>query len=333
MAGKTPETIDPAKLVEEVTALIERITAVAIAGDDVEPLKEEAEALIKQLPTKDRTKLRATVRKAAESKPTEAPKVLEGVVTMSSEAATVETVDPYSVDGVKEIADEASTAIAEGLAAQLKVSELARKMASSVLTARVCFTDKDGRPDIMAKSRAARKLTTDILDEAARKAGHDPEKKDPAVVDALGRLQRSIQHQMDDVRVKYIRELDESPEEAAKFAKVLESAPEGMKISDALFAAYEIPSQSKIERMAAQAAIERGEGGESTEGSEAGAGDGSKPRIVTWIDAAEEELEKAGKADLKRAKLTDDQREDTLARIAKIKSLAVSLEVQLRAQA
>ena len=310
---KMTDTVDPAKLKEEITALAERITAVAIAGEDVAPLKEEAEELIGKLPTKERTKLRNQIRKAAESKPAPAEPI-----TVSSEMVTRETIDPRTIEGYAEYVEAASKAFAGGVAAQLKTGGLAREVASTLLELRTKMTDKDGRPDILATSRGAKEASNAILTDAAKLAGLNP-KEDPVARDAIAKFGRAVQHQMDDVRVKYIRALDANPEEAAKFAKVLEAAPaaDAEKPSDAVFAAYDLNPQSKVERMALETASAKADDG------------ASKPRIVTWIDTAEEELVKAGKSDPKNAKLTDDQRKELKAKIEKIKSLAVSLEMQL----
>jgi hypothetical protein len=296
VAKKTAETTPdatPEQIREDFDALLERLTAVAISGDTegVDTLKGEGEALVGKLPTKDRTKLRAQLRKAAEAKPT-AP--------ATTEVAVVETADYTKVAGLSELVTMGADKVREGIKLAQKASTTARDVATVMLDMRLRITNKQGVPDLKCASHEAKRAASDMYKAASEAMEGDDAHRELT----LKALQRAVNYQMSDVVVRYVEALDNSPEELPHFAKVLAANPE-MSPTEAVRVFYKISDKSAIDKdreknelqRKAAAAIEAGEGGEGGgEGGE-GAGEGASEleKLIALLDKAEKAIASAVK--------------------------------------
>jgi hypothetical protein len=235
--------------IEQIQANIERAASLAEA-DNAEGLAElgkETETLISSLPSrgryvlpgedKERTfadikkTLRGAWRDAAQAKPQPEPK--GKAVAVPAQAA--EPVDYSVYAGVTELINDGAARVAEGVNLHLKTSDLAKDVAKIMLDIWSRIPNKDGNPDIMGDSHAAKEAARAMYAKAGEGFTQDLDTEE-----ALAKLQRSVQSKRSDVRAQYLRSLDEDADERAKFAKLLESAQgEDVKPSELVAKAYD----------------------------------------------------------------------------------------------
>lgn len=207
-----------AKILEEISASTQRIVTLRSEGkaEAAEALSKDTETLISSLPGKgvaaEKAKARAAVREAIA---TPLPS------TESSEVVTLETQDYTAVEGAEKIVSDAAKRITEALKASMKVSDLAKEIAAAKISLAVQFTDAEGNPDFFMKSAASKAAGRAMFDQATKGMADNEESRT-----ALGSLLRAVQFQHGPARLAYVASLDSNPEEASRFAKELEAAPE-----------------------------------------------------------------------------------------------------------
>jgi tetratricopeptide (TPR) repeat protein len=244
MAAKTTTTAEDAtsveetmnKAVEQINANIERAKSLAEAenAEGLATLSKENEALVSSLPTRGKfgdesfaklkARLRAEFRAAAQVQDKPEPKA-----KAKPKAAEVDTVDPkdYSIyAGVTELIADGAARVSEGVKLHLKTADLAKDVAAIMLDMWHRIPNKDGNPDILGNSHAAKEAARALYN----KAGEGFE-RDYDTEEALNKLQRAVQHQRSDVRAKYLRSLDSDADEQKRFAKALEAKPEDVSVS------------------------------------------------------------------------------------------------------
>jgi hypothetical protein len=225
--------------IEQINANIERAQSLAEAEntEGLAELNKETEALISSLPqrgkapsgetwTKTKQKMRNDFRAVAEVQTKPEPKGKAVAKAKPAEPA----IDPkdYSVyQGVTELIADGAERVAEGVRLHRKVSDLAKDTAAVILDMWRRIPNKDGNPDIMGNSQAARNAAAAIY----AKAGEGFE-LDFDNAQALAKLQRSVQSHRSDVRAQYLRELENDAEEQKRYAKALEAKPEGVTVSE-----------------------------------------------------------------------------------------------------
>lgn len=222
-------------IIEQVTANTERARSLAEAenAEGLTELSKETEALISSLPQRGKAPNEQTwakFKQDARNTFRAAATVQEKAVAKKVEpGADVEAIDPkdYSIyQGVTELIADGAERVSEGVKLHLKTSDLAKDVATIMLDMWHRIPNKEGNPDIMGDSHAAK--------EAARalyaKAGEGFE-QNFETEEAITKLQRAVQSQRSDVRAKYLRELDTNTDEQQKFAKVLESKPADVSVS------------------------------------------------------------------------------------------------------
>jgi hypothetical protein len=193
--------------------------------------------------------------------------------TQSSEIVTLETKDyREEVADADEIVTAAAHRIGEALVASMKVSDLAKEIAATKMRIAARIKDKHGLPDVFLKTAQAKQASRDMYELATKDL---PETFDSST--ALAKLIKSVQNQQSDARTKYVRALDENPEEAALFTAAIEAHPEA-KPSDAVFDFHKVDRKSRQEKelenwhksrgelTAGAGEDESGEGGEGGEG-------------------------------------------------------------------
>jgi hypothetical protein len=231
-------------VIEQIGANIERAGSLAEAenAEGLAELNKETEALVSSLPSRGkapsgetwaktkqnmRNDFRAAAEVQAKPEPKKGPK----------QTAEVQTIDPkdYSIyQGVTELIADGASRVAEGVNLHLKTSDLAKEVAAIGLDMWQRIPNKDGNPDILGDSHAAKEAMRALYAKAGEgfEQNYDTE-------EALKKLQRAVQHQRSDVRAKYLRELDNDPEEAKRFAKLLEAKPEGTPVSEFIATSYD----------------------------------------------------------------------------------------------
>lgn len=290
---------------DEILANIERVRSLAEAenADGAAELFGETEALIKAIKgtgsQKRKKELTDQLNEASEAKPGEVERIHEGTIALETQDYTI-------VPGVSELINRGAKDLAEGVKLHLKAADTARHTAEVLLEMRLKMNDKHGAPDLAAKSHASKQAAQAMYDEVRQ--ANDLEDTF-ANRDAVKKLMRSVQYQMSQVVVDYVRSLDSNPDEAAKFRQATEAFSDATP-SEAVFSFYNINRQSQAEIAAqreadkralaegARAAIESGNGnGEGDEGGEGegdeGNGDTASVDPDTYAMAVTSKLDKA----------------------------------------
>lgn len=291
---------------DEILANIERVRSLAEAEnfDGMGDIIGETTALIKGIKGTGSKALKEEFTKALldaeQAKPgAEVDKVHEGTIALETQDYTI-------VPGVSELINRGAKDLAEGVKLHLKAADTARHTAEVLLEMRLKMNDKHGAPDLAAKSHASKQAAQAMYDEVRQ--ANDLEDTF-ANRDAVKKLMRSVQYQMSQVVVDYVRSLDSNPDEAAKFRQATEAFSDATP-SEAVFSFYNINRQSQAEIAAqreadkralaegARAAIESGNGnGEGDEGGEGegdeGNGDTASVDPDTYAMAVTSKLDKA----------------------------------------
>jgi hypothetical protein len=242
----TTETVEQTPeqaTMEQISANIERARSLAEAenAEGLAELDKETKALISSLPRGGKTpegktwagykaKAGQDFRQAAAAQPKPEPKA------KAKPKAEVSTVDPkdYSVyAGVTELIADGAVKVAEGVTLHLKTSDLAKEVASIGLDMWRRIPNKDGHPDIMGNSDAAKRAMRALYEKAGEgfERNYDTE-------EALKKLQRAVQHQRSDVRAQYLRTLDTDETEQKRFAALLEGKPEDVSVAEFVADSY-----------------------------------------------------------------------------------------------
>ncbi|MFE0699403.1 hypothetical protein [Streptomyces sp. NPDC058872] len=255
MAAKT--TMDKAaqeKAAEEIRADIERLPSLIAEGKD-DSAKELTEEIGKAIPKITGTgaaaikaKLRAELEKAekdakkAKADKDKADKAASKEVVVSKETSLEATLkDAVIQDLVKKGQEQVKT---------LAVSKFkgGHQIAEIILDIRTQILNKNGHPDLNAETDAAKKNTTKVFDGLLEGL---PEEGEDEAADAIraevDSIKKSYRNAIKDVRALYLRSLDNSPEEAKKYAYALEAHPD-KKPSEAVaeFHGYELRTRAEI---------------------------------------------------------------------------------------
>ncbi|WP_405560663.1 hypothetical protein [Streptomyces sp. NBC_01180] len=234
------EKVDHGATREQVEANIERVRSLAEAENEAgaKELTEETETLIRSLPTANRPKYRADLKAAGTAAPKEVERAAKATVV------TKETQDYTTIDGVVELVAMGAEKAAANINLRIKASHTAKELAEVILDIRRRIRNKDGYPDLTARSNAA-KMAASALYSAA---GSQLEGDEFYVATQSNKLVRSVQRQMSDVQAEYLRGLDDSPEEAALFADITKGAEPGTKVSELVAAHYGLSLVGETER-------------------------------------------------------------------------------------
>ncbi|MFC9651451.1 hypothetical protein [Streptomyces sp. NPDC056937] len=239
-------TADPRDAqVEEIRASIERLPSLLEAdnAEGAEELNGEIETAIAGLGGKGVAALRKTLR-AERDKALAAGEEAKAAKTPSAEIVNLET---------KELDDNGKALIQKGID---KVKELAvnkfqggHAIAEIVLDIRLGITTKNGYPDISADTDLGKKVGGALIfdDILAGLPEEGEDEASDAIRAEIGSIKKSARNAMQDVKVRYVRSLDNSPEEAKKFGYALEAHPD-KKPSEAVFTFHGIQSLTRAEQ-------------------------------------------------------------------------------------
>lgn len=250
-----------AEVLEQIEANIERAASLAEV-ENVEALEElsaETEELISNLPsrgkgangktwTQTKKDFRAAFKAASQAQPK------KEVAKVSSQGVVVPK-DYTEYPDVVELVHMGAERMAEGVKLHLRTSDIAKEIAQIGLDMWRRLPTKDGHPDLMGNSDAAKRAIRDLYEEAGKGFEHTWDNEE-----ALKKLQRAVQFQRGDVRAQYLRDLDsstpEAEEERQRFAAMLKDKPSKMPVSEFVADFYGTslkgPSELQRERYAAK---------------------------------------------------------------------------------
>ncbi|MFB8107292.1 hypothetical protein ACFC3O_31555 [Streptomyces sp. NPDC056007] len=238
----------------QVRADIERLPSLIAEGKD-DSAKELSEETGKQIQSITGTgaaaikaKLRAELTKAEkDAKKAKADKEKADKAAGKEIAVSKET----KLEAV--VADTAIQALVTK--GQNRIKELAvtkfkggYEIAEIILDIRTRISNKDGYPDLNADSEAAKKTTTTVFDGLLEGLPEEGEDENADAIRAeVESIKKSYRNSMRDVRALYLRSLDNSPEEAKKYAYALEAHPD-KKASEAVaeFHGYELRTRAEL---------------------------------------------------------------------------------------
>jgi hypothetical protein len=320
VAPKTMTKEQQTETADEVRGDFERLTTLIHEANEegLATLKEEIKVKVESITGTGAAAVKAKLRAEAEKTEADAREAAREAAK-GNEVATLETQDYRAeVAGADEIVSAAAKRIGEALQASMKVSDLAKEIAATKMRIAARIKDKSGDPDVFLKTNQAKQASRDMYELAVRDLPETFES-----TQALKKLIKAVQNQQSDARTKYVRALDENPEEAALFVKALEANPDA-KPSDAVFDFHKVDRKSRQEKelenwhksrgelTAGEGEDESGEGegggeGGEGEGGEGGATDDAYADTLKRATAAMKAMTKFKTAPL--SKLTDEQRE------------------------
>jgi hypothetical protein len=244
--GETVTDRNDSATMDQIADNTERAKSLAEAenAEGLAELSKETEALVSSLPSRGKAPndqtwakykqdARNAFRAAAQVQDKPEPKNKAVAKAVPAEPA----IDPkdYSIyQGVTELVSDGAERVAEGVKLHLKTSDLAKEVAAIMLDMWRRIPNKEGHPDIMGASHAAKEAARALYSKAGEGFQETYE-----TTDALEKLQRSVQTHRSDARAKYLRELDENADEQQRFAKALEAKPEDVPVSQFLATLYD----------------------------------------------------------------------------------------------
>ncbi|MCW7984083.1 hypothetical protein XF35_01740 [Streptomyces platensis subsp. clarensis] len=231
---KRSETIDEIneRTRTEISAAVQRVKEAAQSGDakKVAALDETTKALIRELPATERNGKYAQLKKAREAEPVPAGEIEP-------------TADYAAVPEVSDLVSQGTQALVDGVNLHLKASVTAREVAKVILAMRVRLPNSAGDPDLLSEAFMTRAAAHDMYTATGKQLSGDAYDVEIAV----GKLKRSVQNAMSDVRSEYLRSLDTDKEEAKRFKAIIKAAGKGVKPSEAVAAHYSLPLKGKNE--------------------------------------------------------------------------------------
>lgn len=342
-----PEQTPEQATMEQILANIERARSLAEAenAEGLAELDKETESLISSLPSRGKANdvdswakfkqdSRNAFREAAQAQPKPEANAKGTAVTKAAKAEAAPA-DYTKFEGVKDRVNAAVGLITDGVKLHVKTAQTARQAAEMFLDAQRRIITADGVPDLKTTSPEAIQARKDMY-EGARKILAAESGDAEHAEELVKKFRTSVQNQMSDVLVGYVRSLSESEsgreEYETFYGKVKEAHPE-LDPAEALFTFYDIPRMSKREIMAEnqrkknakikelEKAAEKGDV-EAVEAIEEIKAETVQEKIVGYVSRAETDIKaaiKAGKT------LSEDDRKALKAKIAELAMLAAEL--------
>jgi hypothetical protein len=301
---ETP-AVDTDAVASEVHALADRIVTLRLESnnDAADELNREAETLISvnlKGNKRDIVTLRKTLRaRVAEAMKTEALKSTEVAVAESKTVAEVEWLNELVDRSAENIRMVAETNVKGGLA-----------VAQIMLDMRRRIPNKDGLPDLKASSDLAKSASKEVYARAL--SGLKDEgvsEDDDKIRKAVNKIQTDAQNAMRDLRVEYVRALDdEGNEDRELFAGI--ERKDGESLSEAVARVYRIRMMTRAEIEAERRANKELESGSAGGGEGDGEGEtfggdtevGPVDAVATIVRKAREAATVMSADDIERAR-------------------------------
>lgn len=216
----------------EIAEGIQKVKDAARAGDGkkVAALDESVKVLIRELPAAERNGKYAQLKRARETEP-----VPEGEIEPTADYAVI--------PGVSDLVTQGTQALVDGVNLHMKASDIARQVAKVILGMRVRLMNSAGDPDLLSEAFMTRAAAHDMYTATGQQLSGDAYDVEVAV----GKLKRSVQNAMSDVRSEYLRGLDTDRAEAKRFQRIIRAAGKGTRPSDAVAKHYNLPLKGKNE--------------------------------------------------------------------------------------
>ncbi|MGW0530672.1 hypothetical protein [Streptomyces sp. NPDC003032] len=225
---------DTDELISDVHAKVDEIKALdSKAKDAAEKAKElydEAEKIVRKVPTERRNSLRGDMREARDAvvnaaapEPAEAPAPATTAVVRQAE-------DPMEIEGIPDLVKQAQKAFKDGVKYGLKLSEVGETVARTMLEMRLRMThNASGLPDLLAIEKKT-KNAAGLVYTGAREGVAATDTKTNDAHDALA---KATQNKMADILVDWLRNFAGSPDPDAALETAREWFPDAAALMDA----------------------------------------------------------------------------------------------------
>ncbi|MEV6419666.1 hypothetical protein [Streptomyces sp. NPDC051662] len=222
----TMATKDTDELISDVHAKVDEIKALDPKSEGAEEkakgLYDDAEKIVRKLPTEKRNALRSAMRDARDAvvngaKPAEPA---DGPAPAPASTAIVrQAEDPMEIEGIPDLVKSSIKAFKDGVKYGLKLSEVGETVARTMLEMRLRMTHTaSGLPDLMSIEKKTKNSAGLVYDGAREGVS----KTDTKTNDAHDALQKATQNKMADILVSWLRDFSSSPnpEEAMETARL-----------------------------------------------------------------------------------------------------------------
>ncbi|MDO0926795.1 hypothetical protein QQY24_15720 [Streptomyces sp. TG1A-8] len=216
---------DTDELISDVHAKVDEIKALDPKAEDAKKkafaLYDDAEKIIRKLPTEKRNSLRADMRaardavvKTAESEPAPA-----APAPAPSTAVVRQAEDPMQIEGIPDLINQSVKAFKDGVKYGLKLSEVGETVARTMLEMRLKMKhNASGLPDLLAIEKKTKNAAGLVYTGARKGVAEDDTKTN----DAHDALAKATQNKMADILVGWLRDFSSSPnaDEALETARL-----------------------------------------------------------------------------------------------------------------
>jgi murein DD-endopeptidase MepM/ murein hydrolase activator NlpD len=214
---------DNDELISDVHAKVDEIKALDPkaegAADQAKTLYDDAEKIVRKLPTEKRNSLRSDMREARDAVVNGAQPADAAPAPAPSTAIVRQAEDPMEIEGIPDLVKQSIKAFKDGVKYGLKLSEVGETVARTMLEMRLKMTHgASGLPDLMSIEKKTKNSAGLVYDGA--REGMDP--TDQKLKDAHDALQKATQNKMADILVGWLRDFGSSPnpEEAMETARL-----------------------------------------------------------------------------------------------------------------
>ncbi|MEW2406480.1 hypothetical protein [Streptomyces griseoviridis] len=251
---------DTDELISDVHAKVDEIKAVDPKSEGAEEkakgLYDDAEKIVRKLPTEKRNALRSAMREARDAVVNGAKPEEPAAAPAASTAIVRQAENPLEIEGIPDLVNQAKKAFKDGIKYGLKLAEVGETVARTQLEMRLKMTHTaSGLPDLMSIEKKTKNAAGLVYDGAREGVAKDDTKTN----DAHDALQKATQNKMADILVSWLRDFSSSPnpDEALETAKALfpgveEFIGEDGNLTDAIYALYkskdvELPRYGRTE--------------------------------------------------------------------------------------
>jgi hypothetical protein len=333
MAAKTTAPAKPttAEIKADVETALEALTT-ADTQEKVDGLSAQIQELLKGLRANQRVGLEMRRKDAVAKAGDRLKEAAKGSTAVVAKASASWKDMEGGEDEAQKLMAAGVERIQKGAEIGLKAADLFKEVANVIFEGRLRLKNKQGLPDITAKSQGARDLATEMFETA--KANISAEQVD--LLEFHASLKKGVQNRLGDVAVEFLRALATTPvEEAAKSFPFLEGAdllddqtPETLVRKVYADAGIQLPAQTRAEiakadrerkALEAKASEQTGAGESEGEGEGEGSGEGAEdqhsPKENKLLTSAAKLVEDAKKLGKGTTGLSDEVKAELKAKV------------------
>ncbi|MGI5347034.1 hypothetical protein ACQEU8_02425 [Streptomyces sp. CA-250714] len=249
------------RLREEIAANIERVRSLAEAEniESTQKLSEETDALIAQLPARERNKLRQQLNEAGQAREKLPEKrKAEAPATLATQdfAAEVEDGEALMLRG-RDLVVQAMRHSDEG-------ASITKQAAEVLLDIRIKARDKDGNPDLALRAPGSRNAAMAVYDNAVKVVAKSTDWERFKLDKERSKVKRSVRYHLQNLMADYLKALAHDTEEAAaereRYKNILKDAAQE-DVPKVLAEHYKVSLVAPLEKEKAKyhAALESGD--------------------------------------------------------------------------